>query len=223
MAQNVLHLAKELLARHYRLQRDTPEGKWATLMDIVLERGRWQPRHTDSDSIDESALRTPRETAAISPARLADLLDQAGFPGRKAGLLCALAKWWLRNFGDNDADFAKLSLDRWQNDLRAIRGVNWELADRILLHVGKLAVYPLDRGSMRICARHGWMEIAAEYDEWQAFFAKGSQDADLDLALISEWFRRLGREFCGSRPKCDECPVKSLLPARGPLTIENVE
>ncbi len=98
--------------------------------------------------------------------------------------------------------------------------MSWELADRILLFAGALPVYPLDRASLRIAARHGWMDITAEYEEWQTFFAHGNRDGEIELAQLSLWMARIGREFCGSRTDCDACPLHSLLPARGPVPLD---
>jgi hypothetical protein len=46
---------------------------------------------------------------------------------------------WRRRFGDADAlaFFRSRSLEQWQQELRAIRGVSWELADRILLFIAE--------------------------------------------------------------------------------------
>ena len=138
-------------------------------------------------------------------------------------MLRGLAAWWEGHAADNGApDFQGRPLEAWQAELRAIRGVSWELADRILLFFGALNVYPLDRGSMRIAARHGWMDLAAEYDEWQSFFVGGLRDAQTGPADMSFWNTRVGRDFCGARANCEGCPLKELLPERGPVPLEDV-
>jgi endonuclease-3 related protein len=148
-------------------------------------------------------------------------VEAAGWRANNAAPLPALAQWWLRRIGHGDAleILQSRPLANWQEELRAIRGVNWELADRILLVVGDFPVYPIDRGSLRIAARHGWMEITAEYDDWQEFFVGSLRDSNIKLAQFAEWNMRAGRDFCGTRPKCDDCPLKSLLPARGPVQL----
>jgi endonuclease III-like uncharacterized protein len=223
MPQSVLRSAADLLVRHYGPPRAArPVGEWLTLVEVVLEHGGSSKTVADWSWIDETPLRTPAETAAHKGPRLAELLEAAGRRTSHARVLPALAEWWIRSFGSHGAlaDFRQRPLEAWQQELRAIRGVSWELADRILLFAGSLAVYPLDRGSLRIGARHGWVEVSAEYDEWQGFFIGGLREVDGDVAEAALWIARLGKEFCGRRPKCEDCPLKSLLPARGPVVLE---
>jgi endonuclease III len=224
MASEILGEAAALLKRHYgSFPQAGPPGDWTTLVRVVLESGHHSKKVRHWSWLEETALRTPGETAALSAPRLAESLGEVGHGARDAAVLNALAKWWLETVGDTDAGavFHERSLETWQTDLRAIRGVSWELANRILLFVGGLSVYPLDRGSMRIAARHGWVDIHADYEDWQAFFVGGAGDRDVDLTQLSHWNRQLGREFCGAQPKCEECPLKALLPPRGPVPLDD--
>lgn len=226
MAHNVLRAAAELLRKYYGMRPEpSPPGEWRTLVRIVLERCGSAKKGRDFSWIEGSPIRSPVETASLTADRLAEILDAVGPGGNPAGVLPALAQWWLCRVGDEDAPavFAQRPLAAWQEDLRAIRGVSWDLADRILLFVAGLPVYPLDRGSLRIAARHAWMDLAAEYDEWQAFFVGSLREADVDLADMSYWYARLARDFCGVRAKCEECPLKELLSERGPVLLEDVD
>lgn len=231
MKQNSLLNVAALLARHYGsfAASDSSAGQhpgaWSTLVRIVLEQGKSPKKMQDWSWIAEGSLGTAREAAAETVSRLADVLESAGHPGNKAGVLSALAQWWHRRIGDADARavLQGRSLEHWQIELRAIRGVSWDLADRILLVIGGLAVYPLDRASMRIAHRHGWMEATAEYDEWQAFFVSSTRESEVDLEQLWRWNLRVGREFCGKNPDCENCPLKSLLPAGGPVPLDGEE
>jgi endonuclease III len=223
MTQHVLTRAADLLRRHYGPPPATgPVGNWTTLVRVVLEHGRPAKKSRDWSWLDEGPLREAEETAAQGVSRLVELLEEHNQPAGKAGALCGCAVWWQRRFGavDAPADFSRRSLESWQSELRAIRGISWELADRILLVVGGLAVYPLDRGSQRIAARHGWVDPAADYDEWQAFFVMSLRDTDFSLPELAHWNVSVGRDYCRAEPRCDECPLKSLLPERGPVALE---
>jgi endonuclease-3 related protein len=220
--------AGALLARQYGSSPatgpagDWRRGEWPTLVRVVLEQGRSQQKDRDWAWVAETALRTAHDTAALTPRGLADILEAAGQPENKAAVLCELASWWQQKIPEADAldAFRSRSLEHWQNDLRAIRGVNWDLADRILLVVGGCTVYPLDRGSLRIAQRHGWMDAAAEYHDWQAFYVSSVEDSGIRLEQLWRWNVRVGREFCGRNPDCENCPLQTLLPARGPLEGE---
>jgi endonuclease-3 related protein len=221
MAHNLLADAAEVLRRHYGRRVALPPGKWITLVRLVVGRRGSKRGEPDWSWLEETPLRRPEETSLQTGSRLEEIAVEAGFKSSPVKVLPALAGWWLQNFGDADAgaEFGKRSLESWQRDLRAVRGVSWELADRILLVVGGLAVYPLDRGSQRIAARHGWIDLSAEYDEWQALFVGGLRDSGVAIADLSDWNARVGREFCGARPKCEACPLKELLPPQGPIPL----
>ena len=223
MTRKVLEDAANLLARHYGpLAQSGPPGEWITLVRVVLERRRSVKNGRDWSWVDETALRTPAETAAQAVPLLMETLESEGYPATGAIALSGCAQWWLREIGDADAIsvFRQRPLESWQRALRAIRGVSWELADRILLAVAGLAVFPLGRGSLRIAARHGWMGLEDDYDEWQAFFVGSLRDRDLDLAQLAQWTERLSHDFCGPTPKCELCPLKGLLPANGPVPLD---
>jgi endonuclease III-like uncharacterized protein len=226
MAQNVLHEVAALAARHYgTIRLPVPPGEWSTLVRIVLEQGRANKKGRDWSWIAESVLGTASDTARQTASRLAEILETAGHAGNKASLLLALAEWWQNRIGEVDAldVFRSHSLAHWQDELRAIRGVNWELADRILMIVANCAVFPLDRASKRIVQRHGWMDAASEYDDWQAFFVTAASDSGVDLLQFRQWTIRLGRDFCGRVPDCESCPLKTLLPVRGPVPLDGQE
>lgn len=223
MTQTIMSRAVDLLAEHYgRTVESLPSDHWHALVRVVLDGRPSKKAARDWLWIDESPVRSPGEIARQNAAQLAEALVAAGQSASRAGVLNGLAEWWLRRIGDEDASavFRARSREYWQDELRVIRGVSWELADRILLVVGGLAIYPLDRGSVRIAARHGWMDVTAEYEDWQSFFSAGLCEADVELGLAAQWMSRAGREFCGAKPKCDACPLKSLLPERGAILLD---
>lgn len=225
---SIFHRAASLLARHYGSPAEAgPPGDWTTLVRIVFEPARPGRKARDWSWIVESPLADPRETALLRVDRIAEILEAADLPAVKARSLHALAGWWLRRIGgmasEDTSIWATRSVESWQEELRALPGVNWELSDRILLFVGQRLVYPLDRGSMRIAARHGWMDTSSEYEDWQAFFAAGGREGQLDLAQLSRWHSLVARDFCKAQPHCDTCPLKSLLPERGVISLEECE
>jgi endonuclease-3 related protein len=172
--------------------------------------------------LERSNLGTASDAASAGTTVLATALESAGFTPNKAGLLVRLARWWCDEFGDNEAAavLPGKSLSVLQTQLRRIRGVSWELADRILLTLGTGPVYPLDRGSRRIVLRHGWLDLSAEYDEWQSFFSRVARDGRVDLRWLWKRTSDVGRKFCGSQPKCEDCPLRGILPERGPVQFD---
>lgn len=203
----------------------TPVGDrylWTTLLRVVAgprkKSGTMSPK-------DDGALASAREVAGLSVSRIGEALEESGWPSRQAKAVHGLARWWLKD-ADREAEEPRAwerPVETLRNELRAIPGVNLTLADRILLHVGGLGAFPIDRAAMRIAGRHGWMESMADYDEWQSFFVRGAADSGAELESLAEWFAAVGRDYCGARAKCEECPLRGLLPAAGPLPIDGEE
>jgi endonuclease III len=214
----------EILEQYFgKSSEDSPLGDWIELVKIVLLYG----RSTSSDDRDwtwllRSDLPTASDAASAGSAVWETALESAGFTPNKAGLLVRLARWWHDEIGDNEPSvvLARKALSDWQTQLRSIRGVSWELADLILLTLGAGPVYPLDRGSRRIVLRHGWLDLTAEYVEWQSFFSRGARDGRVDLRWLWKRTSDVGRKFCGSQPKCEECPLRGILPERGPVQFD---
>lgn len=224
MNPHVLAISADLLRRHYGppVAPGRP-GEWTTLVRVVLEQGRPAKKVRDWSWLEDSPLRTADETIGLGISRLAEVLAVNLQPEGRARPLHGCAQWWQGNFSADDgpADFTQRPLEAWQTDLRAISGVTWEMADRILLAVGGLTVYPLDRGSLRIAARHGWVDAGSDYDEWQAFFTRGLEEAHASLSELAGWNAEVAHDYCRSEPQCNECPLKSLLPDRGPVPLES--
>ncbi|MFN0053329.1 MAG: hypothetical protein ACKV0T_14190 [Planctomycetales bacterium] len=227
MAQSVLQQTLELLRLHQASH--TSVGalyRWRTLVEVVVAAERKSRRSlTDPQWMEHGPLGSPQEAAAAQVDGLAEFLKGQGYTPRMASPLRGLAQWWLRDDG-REAEEAygwERPADQLRHELRRIRGVSLTLADRILLFVGGLPVFPLERGVLRVIARHGWMEVTADYEEWQEFFTRGSREGDWPLAELAGRLVSLGREHCRGSPDCDGCPLAPMLPRSGPVALMDSE
>ena len=79
----------------------------------------------------------------------------------------------------------------------------------------------VDAYTHRIFARHGWIGFDADYHQIQDFIQSCLPE---DARLYNEYHALLvyaGKHFCNkSNPKCNECPLKEMLPEGGPLEPE---
>ena len=219
-----LQTASDLLRHHYGfLPPPGPPRSWQTLVAVVVGWTRAKRSGDETDTLtDGSLISSPSETAETSDADLVEYLKKVGHAKRKAAILRHLACWWLRRFGNDceSGEWDAVGTETLRHELVAIPGVSLELADRLLLFVGDLSAYPVDRAVMRVACRHGWMDASVEYDEWQSFFVQRREQERSDLRHLALWMRRLGDDFCGRAPKCEECPLRTLLPESGPYEPE---
>jgi endonuclease-3 related protein len=130
-----------------------------------------------------------------------------------------LARWWLEHASTEGTLRWEGNSEDLRESLRSQRGVSLELADRIALFVADLPVFPVDRTTVRIAGRHGWLGVEADYDEWQSTFVP-LEAAPAELRRLSLQFARIGHDHCGPKPKCTGCPLESLLPEGGPYSLE---
>jgi endonuclease-3 related protein len=119
-------------------------------------------------------------------------------------------------------DISTIPTESLRESLLAIPGIGASSADDILLNVFGRPRYPLDRSTYRILIRHGWLDVTADYDEAVDLILRNT-DADLNLlGRLSIWFEELGRSHCRvGKPKCEQCPLRSLLPEGGPMGADS--
>ena len=218
MSASQLKAAAQLLYHHYgRPSSPGPPGRWTTLVAVVLDDRGLSPLPRRLQSVLEtSTVGQPGETEQASVEEIAALLKGVPRAKQKASILKTLAAWWIERFGDEREVVWELGLEESREQLSRLRGVGLEMVDRVLLFVGGLPTYPLDRSSIRIACRHGWLGLETEYEEWQSFFVSGLGQGRASVWGFSRWAAQVGRDCCGAKPKCESCPLESLLPEGGP-------
>ncbi len=132
-----------------------------------------------------------------------------------------LANWWTAQDFGADVIPNDLATEALREEWLRLKGLGPSTVDEMLrLGVGR-AVYPVDRASFRIAARHGWVEPWADYDEARSVLERlGGEDA-AGMGRLASWLVRVGRDFCkiGS-PRCERCPLRPWLPESGPIGSE---
>ena len=97
-------------------------------------------------------------------------------------------------------------LDTW--------GIGPETADSILLYAFDRPVFVVDAYTFRVAVRHGWAPAGARYAALQEFFTR---QLPQDRELYNDYHAQLvwvGKHHCGTRPRCEGCPLAPLLPGR---------
>lgn len=219
-----LREAAEALRQRYGLQALPGEVRtWAALVKAILGRGSNSEKLEERwHQLAETPIASAAETEASTVTEIEEILEQLGRFPRAAALLKKLAAWWLRHAdGDhwiepNQDSRSTAQLEALREELKGISGLGVEQADRILLFVIGLAAYPLDRSSLRVACRHGWLDPESTYEECESFFVQGLEGEPNDLQQLSLWAAKTGNEFCGPQPKCERCPLQPFLPAGGP-------
>lgn len=198
---------------------DAP-NRWSQFLRVLLI-GSTASNSKVNEVRQSPLLVDPQSVATSSTGQLVELLAPVPRGPQKASLIRAIAEWWLSQFGNEcDPDW----LNNWQSyrdSLRRIRGLGPATVDELLLFVGQVPVFPLDRGTIRVAVRHGWLDLPLEEDASQDFFVRGLREAQIEPQGFSMLLARVADAHCGREPKCDGCPLQPLLPPNGPLNPES--
>lgn len=168
-----------------------------------------------------SPLSSPGQTAAVSAGNLVEILQPIPRGPQKASVIRAVAAWWIAQFGDEESPACTRGVESYRTSLREIRGLGPATVDQLLLFAADLPVFPVDRTALRVAVRHGWLDLPVEDDEAQAFFVNGQDQCRQHLQELSRLLTLVGESHCGREPKCNGCPLESMLPAGGPRSPES--
>lgn len=195
---------------------------WELLIRVLLVGPDAQFSAGIQEALQAPALATPERASQTSAGQFVEILQCVPRGPQKASLVRMVAEWWLNRFGNDVSPEWNDSIASDRESLRKIRGLGPATVDELLLFAANRPVFPLSRGAIRVAVRHGWLDLPLEDAEAQDYFLRGIRDAEFDGREVPLLISRVADEFCGREPRCDSCPLKSLLPPGGPLNPESV-
>lgn len=152
---------------------------------------------------------------ALSHAEVEELIRPAGYFRVKAVRLKNLAATIVERYDGSLEAMREAPADRLREELLAVKGVGPETADSILLYALDKPTMVVDAYTKRIWTRHGWIDGEADYHQLQEQIAGELPD---DAPLLNEMHAllvRVGNQWCKPTPKCDQCPLREMLPEGG--------
>lgn len=157
---------------------------------------------------------------SLGISRLEELIKPAGTFRVKAKRLMRFCKWLEEEHGGSLERLFDRSAESLREALLEVPGIGPETADAIALYAAGKETFVADAYTHRILARHGWIDWESGYDEVRGWWMDG---LPRDAALFNEAHALLvktGKEFCRTKPDCDGCPLKAMLPEGGPRLRE---
>jgi endonuclease III related protein len=187
---------------------------------MLVQNTNWKNVEKAIANLRDADLLEPHALVELPADELEELVRPAGYFRVKARRLLNLMQWLVERFdGALDAMF-QTPLAQLRAELLGVNGVGPETADSILLYAGNLPTFVVDTYTYRVTTRHGWIGFEAEYEDLKGFFESSLPD---DVRMFNEFHAllvRVGKEHCGTSPKCAGCPLAEFLPAGGPQTPE---
>lgn len=188
---------------------------------VLTQNTSWKNVSRAIENLRAADVLDPHRLYALDVHELAELIRPAGYYRLKARRLRNLLELIVERYdGSLEAMFAR-DLDSLREELLSVNGVGPETADSILLYAAEKPTFVVDAYTHRVLTRHGWIEPEADYHRIKDFF---EEQVPADVALYNEFHAllvRVGNQHCRRRPKCEGCPLESLLPECGPLLPES--
>ena len=188
---------------------------------ILTQNTSWQNVERAIRNLLDADLLDPHALYDVPVEELEGLIQPAGYFRVKARRLRSLLEFLIEQYdGSLDAMF-QTNLPELREQLLGVHGIGPETADSILLYAGGLPSFVVDAYTHRILARHGWIDFDADYHQIQDYI---QGELPQEVPLYNEYHAllvRLGKDYCRkTNPKCEECPLRELLPPGGPLEPE---
>jgi endonuclease-3 related protein len=163
---------------------------------------------------------TPSAMLRVRTPRLAALVRPSGYFRQKAKKLKAFVRFLQTGYGGSLKRMFRSPIMELREKLMSVHGIGPETADSILLYAGNHPVFVVDAYTHRIFGRHGITDGKPDYEKVRALIeASIPQSAD----LFNEFHALIvntGKNWCRkSAPRCEECPLRPLLPANSPLSM----
>jgi endonuclease-3 related protein len=164
---------------------------------VLVQNTNWQNVEKAIRNLRQADLLEPHSLHEVPPEELEELIRPAGYFRIKARRLRNLLQFLVGRYDGSLEAMFSTGLSSLRKELLGVDGIGRETADSILLYAGGLPVFVVDTYTHRVLARHGWIGFDADYQMIQDYYCRKSD------------------------PKCDQCPLKDLLPDGGPLAPED--
>jgi endonuclease-3 related protein len=174
---------------------------------ILTQNTNWSNVEKAIKNLKEANLLSPEKLHKIPEKKLAGLIRPAGYYNIKTLRVKAFIDFLMKNYSGDMEKMKEESLPTLRKKLLSIHGIGPETADSIILYALNKPVFVVDAYTKRVFSRHGIMDQKASYDDYQRLFYK---ELDEDVKIFNEYHAllvRVAKDFCKSKPKCEECPL----------------
>src|SRR6202167_4792432 len=163
-------------------------------------------------------LLTPAAILRVRTARLAALVRPSGYFRQKAKKLKAFVRFLETGYRGSLKRMFLTPTSELREKLLSVHGIGPETADSILLYAGNHPVFVVDAYTHRIFGRHGITSGKPDYEAVRARFEAALPRFPQFLNEFHALIVNTGKNWCRKGvPRCQECPLRSLLPATSPL------
>ncbi len=186
---------------------------------ILTQSTAWANVERAIDNLRSAEMLTASAIGKARLSRLACLVRPSGYFRQKAKKLKAFVRFLETQYGGSLDRMFQTSTLELREKLLAVHGIGPETADSILLYAGNHPVFVVDAYTHRIFSRHGITGGKPNYEHVRSRF---ESELPRDSQLFNEFHALIvntGKKWCRkSVPRCEECPLRPLLPTDFPLS-----
>lgn len=183
---------------------------------VLTQNTSWKNVERALDRLRETGLLSATALYELPQEELAEAIRPAGYFRIKARRLKNLLEFIFTRYNGSLETMFETRLEKLREELLDVNGIGPETADSILLYAGQLPTFVVDTYTARVLKRHGWIEPEADYHAIKEHF---EDRLKMDVNLFNEYHAllvRVGNRYCRKTPKCDDCPLRTMLPEGGP-------
>lgn len=183
---------------------------------ILTQNTNWSNVAKAIENLREEGVLDAASLHRLPAEALAELIRPAGYFRLKAARLKNLLSLLFDRFEGSLETMFAAPLEELRALLLSVNGIGPETADSILLYAGDYATFVVDNYTHRVFKRHAWIEDEADYHALQEYITAGIERS---APLYNEYHAllvKVGKDHCGTKPRCQGCPLEELLPPGGP-------
>jgi len=181
---------------------------------VLTQNTAWTNVEKAIGNLKAEKLLTPQAILSCSNEKLEWALTPSGYFRVKAKRLRNFCDYLMKAYQGSMRRMARTPLERLRPELLGVNGIGPETADDILLYACGKCVFVVDAYTRRIFSRHGLVAEDLPYEDLRAFF---ESRLDPDVPTFKEYHGLIvwtGKDFCRRTPRCETCPLGSMLNAR---------
>jgi endonuclease-3 related protein len=178
---------------------------------ILTQNTAWINVEKAISGLKERKLLSPAALLQIDEKILAEVIRPSGYYQIKAKRLKSLVRFFFDEYSGNIDTMCNEDSTVLREKLLNVRGVGPETADSIILYACRKPVFISDAYTQRILLRHRIIPEDADGSKIRTLFMTHLPN---NASLFNQFHALLvntGKIFCRKTPKCDFCPLRSLM------------
>jgi len=185
---------------------------------VLVQNTAWKNVERAIANLRDADLLDPHRLVSTTPAELEALIRPAGYFRLKAKRLRSLIEFVVRQYDGSIDQMCSADRHQLRQELLAVHGIGPETADSILLYALDQPVLVVDTYTHRVFARHGWIGHDADYHQLQDYLVGELPEEAPLYNELHALLVNVGHHYCRKTPRCDECPLREMLPEGGIVT-----